>query len=133
MTLATLLTAVVLQAIPFGYVAGGYLSQIDEARKVVVRTDAEWQALWKAHASTPAPKVDFSKSIVVGVFLGMRPTAGHTVRILRVNRTTSGADVEYVQSEPDRNGMSAQMLTFPFHLVSLPGDIKTVEFKQVVK
>lgn len=134
MPLVTLAAAIVLQSVTFANVAGGFISQIDEGRKVVIRTDAEWQALWKTHStSTPAPKVDFSKSLVVGVFLGMRPTAGYTVRILRVNGTASGAVVEYVQSEPDRNQMIAQMVTFPFHLVSLPSDIRTVEFKQVVK
>ena len=127
------LQAVASQAVPFSAVAGGPISRIDEARKVVVRTDAEWQALWKMHSSAPAPKVDFSTSLVVGVFLGMRPTAGYIVAIQRVSRTPAGALVEYVQTEPDRNRMIAQMLTFPFHLVSLPSDIKTVEFKQVAK
>ena len=131
---AAVAATLALQSAAFTTVAGGPISRIDEARKVVIRTDAEWLALWKSHSAAPAPPVDFSKSIVVGVFLGMRPTPGYTVTVLRVTRTGTGAVVEYRQTEPDRNGMMmAQMLTFPFHLVSLPSDIQTVEFKQVVK
>ena len=91
MTWATVATAVVLQAIAVTNVAQGTSSQLDEPRKVIVRTAEEFQALWKSHSNAPLPKVDFSKSIVVGVFLGMRPTAGYTVGILAVRRTEGGA------------------------------------------
>ena len=131
MTWATVATAVVLQAIAVTNVAQGTSSQIDEPRQVVVRSAEEFQALWKSHSNAPLPKVDFSKSIVVGVFLGMRPTAGYTVGILGVRRTEGGAVVEYVEGRPEKAMMVAQMLTSPFHLVSIPGDVKTVEFRQI--
>src|SRR5678816_3856746 len=69
----------------------GTSSQVDEPRKVIVRSAEEFQTLWKSHSTAPLPKVDFSKSIVVGVFLGMRPTAGYTVGIQAVRRTEGGA------------------------------------------
>ena len=131
MTWVTIATAVILQTIAFTNVAQGTSSQIDEPRKVIVRSADEFQALWKSHSNAPLPKVDFSKSIVVGVFLGMRPTGGYTVGILRVLRTEAGAVVEYIEGGPEKKLMVAQMLTSPFHLVSIPGDVKTVEFKQV--
>lgn len=131
MTLATLVSAVLLQTVAFTSVAQGTSSQIDEPRKVVVRTADEFQAVWKTHSSAPLPKVDFSKSIVVGVFLGMRPTAGYTVAILAARRTDKGAVIEFVEGVPDKTQMAAQMLTSPFHLVSIPNDIKTVEFSQI--
>src|SRR5262245_36144035 len=34
---------------PFATVAKGAMSNIEEPRQVVVRTEAEWQALWKQH------------------------------------------------------------------------------------
>jgi hypothetical protein len=131
MMLATLMSAVLLQTLAFTSVAQGTSSQIDEPRKVVVRTADEFQALWKTHSSAPLPKVDFSKSIVVGVFLGMRPTAGYTVAILAVRRTDKGAVVEFVEGMPEKTQMTAQMLTAPFHIIAIPNDVKAVEFSQV--
>jgi len=131
MTWVTVATAVLLQTIAFTNVAQGTSSQVDEPRKVIVRSADEFQALWKAHSTAPLPKVDFSKSIVVGVFLGMRPTAGYTVGIQAVRRTEGGAVVEYIEGVPDKSRMVAQLLTSPFHLVSIPNDVKTVEFKQL--
>jgi hypothetical protein len=61
----------------------------------------------------------------------MRPTAGYTVGIQAVRRTEGGAVVEYIEGVPDKSRMVAQVLTSPFHLVSIPSDVKTVEFKQL--
>jgi hypothetical protein len=131
MTWVAVATAVILQTIAFTNVAQGTSSQIDEPRKVIIRSADEFQALWKLHSTAPPPKVDFSKSIVAGVFLGMRPTAGYTVAIQAVRRTEAGAVVEYIEGVPDKSRMLAQLLTSPFHLVSIPNDVKTVEFKQL--
>jgi len=134
MTWVTAATAITLQAIAFTNVAQGTSSQIDEPRKVIIRSAGEFEALWKSHSTAPLPKVDFAKSIVVGVFLGMRPTAGYTVAIKAVQRMEAdNVVVEYVEATPDKSRMVAQMLTSPFHLVSIPNDVKTVEFKQVQK
>ena len=128
MLAAVAAAGVILQAITFTNVAQGQTSQIDEARRVVIRTDAEFQALWKMHSQAPIPKVDFSKSLVVGVFMGMRPTAGYRVTVTAVRRTPKGAVVEYTEAVPDKDRMVAQMLTSPFHLVAIPRDVELVEF-----
>lgn len=126
-----MLYATIVQVIPFTRVASGTSSQIDEPREVVIRTQAEWQTFWKTHSTQPAPVVDFSRSVVAGVFLGMRPTGGYGVSIRTVRRTSTGAVVEYLSSTPDKNQMVIQMLTSPFHLIAIPGDIVKVEFKEV--
>jgi hypothetical protein len=126
-----MLYATIVQVIPFTSVASGTSSLIDEPREVVIRTQTEWQTFWKTHSTQPAPVVDFSKSIVAGVFLGMRPTGGYSVSIRTVRRTPTGAVVEYLSSTPDKNQMVIQMLTSPFHLIAIPGDIVKVEFKEV--
>ena len=126
-----MLYATIVQVIPFTRVASGTSSQIDEPREVVIRTQAEWQTFWKTHSTQPAPVVDFSRSVVAGVFLGMRPTGGYGVSIQAVRRTSTGAVVEYLSSTPDKNQMVIQMLTSPFHLIAIPRDIVKVEFKEV--
>src|SRR5438128_2485214 len=55
----------------------------------VIRTQAEWAALWKKLHATQipppaAPKVDFAKEMVLAVFMGERPTGGHAITIDRV-------------------------------------------------
>jgi hypothetical protein len=128
--MALALMMVVVQQLAFTTVAQGESSRVQEPRTVVARTADEFAALWKTHAEGTPPKVDFAKSIVAGVFLGMRPTAGYGVRISNVRKTADGALVEYSERAPGPDTMTAQVLTAPFHLVAIPREIRSVEFKK---
>lgn len=113
-------------------VAQGAMSNVEEPRQVVVRTEAEWQALWKQHdARNPAPVVDFGQSMVVAVFLGTRPTAGFAVEITAVKAEGSRAVVEYRERRPPRDALVAQLLTAPFHAVRVARTASPIEFRRI--
>jgi hypothetical protein len=117
--------------VPFATVVRGSASGLETARQVTVRTAAEWRELWKTHAPTQqVPAIDFSTKMVVGVFLGTRPTAGIEVEIVAVRTENDALVVEYVERRPDKGMMTAQILTEPFHLVSLPKHDGPVRFVQ---
>jgi hypothetical protein len=116
----------------FTSIAKGDVSGQQTAKQVTVRTAAEWSALWKDHAPTEKmPAVDFAKNMVVGIFLGSKPSAGHEVEIVGVRTEQKDLIVEYVQKQPGRGTMSAQILTEPFHLVAVPKHEGTVRFMHV--
>jgi hypothetical protein len=116
----------------FTNIAKGDSSGQQLAKQVTVRTAAEWKALWKDHAPTEKmPAVDFAKDMVVGIFLGTKPSAGHEVEIVGVRPEGKDLIVEYVQKQPAPGTMAAQILTEPFHLVSVPKHAGTVRFVHV--
>lgn len=118
-----------LQAtLPLDTLARGPDSGIVQPRQVVVRSIEAWQALWKDHASGAPPAVDFSHSMVLGVFLGSRPTAGYDVEIVQVRRTGSGLVAEYIERRPAPGALTAQVLTAPYHLVRVARAEGPVEF-----
>ena len=109
----------------------GDFSNVDEAKQIVVRTDAEWRALWRRHAGDrPMPPVDFAKETVVGVFMGSRPTAGYDVAITKTLEKDGTLWVFYRERTPARGLMLAQVLTFPFHLVAVPKTAGEVKFEK---
>ena len=131
-----LLLAALLQSAPSPVrtIGKGPMSAIDKARQVTVRSAAEWGALWKANgASAPLPAVDFSREMVVGVFLGSRPTAGYGVEIVRAVGNSGALVVEYVETTPSRDTITAQILTAPYHLAAIPKHEGTVTFNRVDK
>ena len=116
----------------FTNVAKGDSSEQQFAKQVTVRTAAEWKALWKDHAPTEKmPAVDFAKDMVVGIFLGTKPSAGHEVEIVGVRTEGKDLIVEYVQKQPAPGTMAAQILTEPYHLVAVPKHTGTVRFMHV--
>jgi len=113
----------------------GDQSRIDEARQVLVRTDAEWTTLWQQHASgRPRPAVDFSKEMVVGLFMGSRPNAGFSTAVVSATAGNGALIVRYSETVPAAGAVTAQILTFPFHLVAIPkAAVTDVKFEKAVK
>ena len=106
----------------------GEQSNVDSARQVVIRTEADWTKLWQQHSpDRQRPTVDFAKDMVVGVFMGSRSTAGYNISIVSTFAKDGNVLVRYQDSAPRPGMMTAQVLTFPYHLVAIPkaaGDVK---------
>jgi hypothetical protein len=116
----------------FTNIAKGDASGQQTSRQVTVRTLAEWQALWKEHApAAKIPVVDFTSKMVVGIFLGSKPSAGYEVEIVNVRTQEKDLIVEYVQKQPGRGTLAAQILTEPFHLIAVPKHAGPVRFIHV--
>lgn len=124
--------ALVPAVVPFTTVASGDLSGIEEPREVVVRAAAEWGALWREHGEAGAlPAIDFTTSMVLGVFLGSRASAGFHVEITSVRLDNGVLVVEYRERTPPPGMVVAQVLTAPFHLVRVARRDQVVRFKKV--
>lgn len=110
----------------------GALSQIDTSRQVVVKTPTEFTTLWKSHAADRRmPDVDFASNMVVGIFLGSRPTAGFGAEIVSAQPESGVLIVKYKETRPSPDLIAAQMLTAPFHLVSVPKFDGPVRFEKL--
>jgi len=130
--LRTLIAVMAQAALLSMTIAQGSSSNIEEPRQIVARTAAEWQSLWKEHdPQSPAPAVEFADSMVVGVFLGSRPTAGFSVDITAAKVEAGGLVVEYVEKRPSVDTVVAQVLTSPYHLVRVTRTGGPVEFRRV--
>jgi hypothetical protein len=103
-------------------------SNMDEAKHAEVKTESAWKQLWQQHSpDRPRPAVDFTKEMVVAVFLGSRPTAGYRVEIASATETNGALVVRYREAAPPRGMMTAQVITSPYHIVTVPffpGDVK---------
>jgi hypothetical protein len=112
----------------------GDQSNMDDAAQVVAKTQQEWQQLWQKHTpDRPRPAVDFSKEMVVGLFLGSRPTAGYILEIVSAVQDDGSLVVKYRESIPQRGSMTAQVLTSPYHVVAVPFFPGGVKFEKVAQ
>ena len=109
------------------------MSGIDGPRQAVVRSQREWEALWRQHAPAgrPVPAVDFAKRMVVGVFIGSRPTGGFSVTITRARLDGATLIVEWSERAPSPRDISAQVVTSPAHIVELPRHDGAIRFDRV--
>ncbi|MBK7687553.1 MAG: protease complex subunit PrcB family protein [Elusimicrobia bacterium] len=100
-------------------------SGVAEFREVAVRSEEAWRRLWAEHAANrvpppPAPSIDFAESMVVGIFLGTRPSGGYAVDILSVAPAGPGWVVIHREIRPAADSMQITVLTQPYHLRVVP-------------
>ena len=129
-------TSAASMAIPVTTIQKGNFSGVREPLQAIIRTPAEWESLWKRHASiqsptSPLPAVDFGAEIVVGIFLGEKSAGGYEVEITRAELKDSVLYVYYVEKSPKPGGAAIQALTQPFHLVKLPRTDARVVFSRI--
>lgn len=103
-------------------IAKGDGSGVLSPRRIVVRDDRAWRALWSEHAggSSAAPSIDFGTQMIAAVFAGDRPTPGYGVEITDVRRDGDTLDIVVSESRPVPGMMAAQVIVTPFHIVALP-------------
>jgi len=116
--------AAVAVTVPFSTLATGLASGVGQPTQIVVRSQNEWTALWSRHmrapsAPPPPPSVDFSRDMVVALFMGERPTGGYAIEVTQIERTDAGLSIRYRTRHPDPSAMQTQALTQPFHLIKL--------------
>ena len=134
MTLIAILVVAIVQSAnpPVMTVAQGAYSGISDASEVVVRSQVEWDALWKAHAGLkPIPAVDFAQELIAAVFLGTRPSGGFGVEILGTRREAAALVIEYRERAPAATDIVTQALTSPFHIVKVLQFDGPIRFRKI--
>ena len=129
---AGLIVALLQAPLAIRSVDKGDQSNIDEDRPVVVRAQAEWAGLWRQHSpDRPQPAIDFRREMVVGVFLGSRPTSGFAVDVVDVTPAAGGHVAHYRVTQPAARAVTAQVLVFPYHLVAVPVHPGPLTFQRI--
>ena len=125
------------EAVTFKTILKGEISGIHEAMQIVLRSAADWQDFWGKHMAfqaeqRPSPAVDFGRDIVIGVFVGNRPTGGYAAEIVNIEKDNGMTTVNFKETTPPRGSMVTQSLTQPFHLVRVSKDgIQAVRFRRL--
>jgi uncharacterized membrane protein len=111
-------------------IAKGDGSRIVEARRFIVRDQQAFTAIWAAHAGPEAlvPTIDFETRMVAAVFAGERPQPGYGITVAGTRREGELLVVVVEEQPPDPGVISAQILSSPFHVVTLDRDDGEVRF-----
>lgn len=106
--------------VSFTTLAEGQQSQVSSRTNYLIHTDAQLRDLWKLlnREDSPSP-VDFDQNTVAAVFMGERPTAGHSIAVTKVE--DDGERTVFVAlSAPGASCISAQVITAPYQVIALP-------------
>jgi hypothetical protein len=114
--------------VPFKTISQTSQSKVEEARTVVVKDADAWALLWRYHApDQPVPQVEFSTTMVDGVFMGYTNPC-YSTSIAKITRDAGKLTVQKVDRHPPPGVMCAMVVTSPAHLVAIERSDLPVEF-----
>lgn len=100
----------------------GFYCGIITRSEYVIDDNETWNILWtnihNISIETPVlPYVNFSKEVVIAVFLGDLPTGGYSVDIKRIEVTTFGWIIHVDETHPGEGCGVTMAVTQPYHIV----------------
>jgi len=92
-------------------------------------SEQSFRAFWSKYGATPAPRIDFRKERVVGIFLGYKPNPGYSVHIERVRVDGDTLVVEYRLGLPEPEMDYPAMIVFPHQLLVVKSSARKARFQ----
>jgi hypothetical protein len=110
--------------IGFETVGKGSLSGYENSGYYVVNDADEWADMWNQHEriffpQSSLPDVDFSKSTIIAVFLGLCRTTGYGIEVREIIDTGLSVVVKVEKTYPGKECVVGEMLTYPYHIVKM--------------
>ncbi len=119
---------------PFVQIDRRFSSGISTSRNVVIKDAGSWNALWREHApEEPVPAIDFSTTMVLGVFMGTQPGGCYATDITGVTHKDGKLIVARTDSGPNILELCTMVITTPGQLVRTARSDEPVEFVTIAK
>jgi PrcB C-terminal len=124
-----------IMQIPFSTIDKGVRSGIRERKFLLIRTEKEWENLWRLHKAPFVPEkriplIDFGQEMIVAVFSGEKKTGGYSIEITKIQEDRKSMEliVLFHETRPPSNAMVTQALTQPYHIAKMARTDSTVKF-----
>lgn len=107
--------------------------KVNQKGQIVIDNESDLRELWaEIHLGMfpqpDVPVVDFSKSTVVGLFMGLRSTGGYGIEAKQVTESDKAITISYNESHPQVNCMVTMVITSPYHLIKMDRPSKPLEY-----
>lgn len=112
----------VLPGLSFEEIDQGYYCGITTRAEFVIEDNESWSDLWTDLHSTSTgypdlPTVNFSREVVIAVFIGDFPTGGYSATITRIAFNLAGPVVYVDEVHPGEGCGETMAISQPYHIV----------------
>jgi len=119
--------------IGFQTVGKGSVSGYENSAYYVINNADQWADIWNEHVKNlfpqpSLPDVDFSRSTIIAVFMGLCRTTGYGIEVKEIVDTGLSVVVKVEKTYPGEGCVVGEMLTYPYHIVKVDKISKYILF-----
>jgi len=106
------------------------------AQNVVITTEEAWKNLLDKINTTntvisPETTIDFTTQTVLASFMAIKKSGGYSVEITDIETQKDSLVIQTKTTSPATNSMVTQVITQPYHIVTMPISEKPITFKSL--
>jgi len=106
------------------------------AQNVVITTEEAWKDLLDKINTTntvisPETTIDFTTQTVLASFMPIKKSGGYSVEITDIETQKDSLVIQTKTTSPATNSMVTQVITQPYHIVTMPISEKPITFKSL--
>lgn len=121
------------ETVPFTTLERSKYGNHATAQKYMFNDSDSWEKHYKTYHSDKVPAVDFTKEMVLGVYLGQKPNSAYHVEIKEIRKLPDSLDVLVENSGPQPGKMYLQVITHPYHLIKTEKTDKAITWTHTTK
>ena len=106
-------------SIPFRIIAQGSDSPIHAHHELIIRMPGVWDFVWRKHANSAPPEIDFRREIVIAIFAGRQATAAAVLQIAAVVEEDGSIVVRYHADTVQATTLTSSSPTSPFVIIAI--------------
>lgn len=107
-------------------------TEVKHSGQIVIRNERQWISFWSEHhPHEVSPDVDFTRDMVIGVFLGERPADAFAVEMVNIREESGTLWVDYVERNPPPGTFAVGVSVYPYQIKVIPKTNAKVKFKPV--
>lgn len=118
-----------------GILTGNGEEGIGSPKEYVIQTEQDWEALRtkmnSVNQTQEEVSINFEQKTVLAYFDQIRSTGGYAVEIIEVIEKTNSVEAMVKFTAP--TGMATDIMTQPYHIVSIPKTTKPVKFVALIE
>ncbi len=111
---------------PFTSLEKGMYSHYDKQANLVFSDRKMWESHYKAAHDENVPAVDFTKEMILAVYMGTKPNSAYSVEVKQIRNLPPSLDVLVQTTCPVEGNMYLQVITHPYHIVKIEKTSKPI-------
>ena len=120
-------------SIAFRVIAQGSDSRIDLHRELIIRGIGVWDFVWRKHATTEPPEIDFRRETVIAIFGGRQAAPARVVHVTSVSEEDGSIVVRYQEDHVPAMPPASSPPASPFLIIAIPPQRSPVKFVRLAE
>ena len=88
-------------------------------QEIIFRNKNTWGNFWSDYGLGPAPPINFTENMIIGLFEGRKANPGYDIEISRIKETDTSILIDIIEYRENPERIYMQVIVYPYQIIKL--------------